>query len=62
VVTARCGSTAGMAGIARSTCAGGCSRRRRVYRPNHGELVQSKGKVSFTGSRSDCVHKEFENG
>jgi hypothetical protein len=48
-VTARCGSTAGMAGIARSTRAGGCSRRRRVYRPNHGDLVQSKGTVSFTG-------------
>jgi hypothetical protein len=33
-----------------------------VYRPNHGELVQSKGKVSFTGSRSDWVHQELEKG
>jgi hypothetical protein len=48
-VTAMYGSTAGMAGIARSTCAGGCLRRRRVCRPNHGDLVQSKGTVSFTG-------------
>jgi hypothetical protein len=48
-VPAMYGSTAGMAGIARSTCAGGCPRRRRVCRPNHGDLVQSKGTVSFTG-------------
>jgi hypothetical protein len=43
------GSTAGMAGIARSTCAGGSSRRRWVCRPIHGDLVQSNGMVSFTG-------------
>jgi hypothetical protein len=43
------GSMAGMAGIARSTCAGGCSRRRQVCRPNHDDLVQSTGTVSFTG-------------
>jgi hypothetical protein len=48
-VTAMYGSTAGMAGIARSTRAGGCPRRRRVCRPNHDDLVQSKGTVSFTG-------------
>jgi hypothetical protein len=36
--------------------------RRRVCRPNHGELVQSKGTVSFTGRRRDRVHKESENG
>jgi hypothetical protein len=48
-VTAMYGSTAGMAGITRSTCAGGCPRRWRVYRPNHGDLVQSNGTVSFTG-------------
>jgi hypothetical protein len=51
-----------MAGIARSTRAGGCSRRRRVYRPNHGELVQSKGKVSFTGSRIGYLCSESRNG
>jgi hypothetical protein len=48
-VTTVYGSTAGMAGIARSTCAGGCSRRRRVCWPNHDDLVQSNGTVSFTG-------------
>jgi hypothetical protein len=61
-VTARCGSTAGMAGIARSTCAGGCSRRRRVYRPNHGDLVQSKGTVSFLGWRIGYQCSESRNG
>jgi hypothetical protein len=48
-VTTMYGSTAGMAGITWSTCAGGCLRRRRVCRPNHGDQVQSNGTVSFTG-------------
>jgi hypothetical protein len=61
-VTARCGSMAGMAGIARSTRAGGCSRRRRVYRPNHGDLVQSKGTVSFLGWRIGYLCIESRNG
>ena len=56
------GSTAGVAGIVRSTCAGGCSRRRQVLRPNHGDLVQSSGMVSFTGCRRDYVHKESKKG
>jgi hypothetical protein len=56
------GSTTGVAGIARSTFAGGCSRRRRVCRPNHGDLVQSNGTVSFTRRRRGCVHKESRNG
>jgi hypothetical protein len=42
-------STTGVAGIVRSTRVGGCSRRRRVLRPNHGDLVQSNGTASFTG-------------
>jgi hypothetical protein len=42
-------STTEVAGIVRSTYAGGCSRRRRVFRPNHGDLVQSNGTMSFTG-------------
>jgi hypothetical protein len=49
-------------GVARSTRAGGYPRRRRVYRPNHGDLVQSDGTVSITGSRSDGVHKESKGG
>jgi hypothetical protein len=48
-VTTVYGLTAGVAGIVRSTCAGGCSRRRRVFQPNHDDLVQSNGTVSFTG-------------
>jgi hypothetical protein len=48
-VTAMYGSTVGVTGIARSTCAGGGPRRRRVCRPNHGDLVQSNGTVSSTG-------------
>ena len=62
MVTTVYGSTAGVAGIARSTCAGGCSRRRRELRPNHGDLVQSSGMVSFTGCRRDYVHKESKKG
>jgi hypothetical protein len=42
-------STTEVARIVRSTYAGGCSRRRRVFRPNHGDLVQSNGTMSFTG-------------
>jgi hypothetical protein len=48
-VTARYDLTTVMAGIGRSTCAGGRARRRRVLRPIHGEIVQSKGMESFTG-------------
>jgi hypothetical protein len=49
VVTTVYDLTAGVAGIARSTCAGGCPRRRRVCRPNHGDLVQSNGTVASQG-------------
>jgi hypothetical protein len=45
----RYGSTTVMAGIGRSTCAGGRARRRRVLRPIHGDICQSKGTGSFTG-------------
>jgi hypothetical protein len=62
VVTAVYGSTAEVAGIVRSTCAVGCSRRRRVFRPNHGDLVNSNGTMSFTGRRRGYVHKESKNG
>jgi hypothetical protein len=39
-VTAMCGSPSGMAGVGRSTCAGGEARRRRGVRPAHGAIVQ----------------------
>jgi hypothetical protein len=48
-VTTMYGSTVGMVGITRSTCAGGCPHRRRVCRPIHVDLVQSNGTVSSTG-------------
>jgi hypothetical protein len=44
--------TAGVAGIARSTCAGGCSHRRRVCRPNHGDPVYAR-------RRSDGVRRPW---
>ena len=62
MVTSRYGSASEVAGIARSTRAGRCPRRRRVYRPNYGELAQSEGTVSITGLRNDCVHKESRDG
>jgi hypothetical protein len=61
-VTAVYGSTTEVAGIVRSTCAGGCSRRRRVFQPNHGDLVQSNSTMSLTGRRRGYVHKESKNG
>jgi hypothetical protein len=48
-VTTVYGSTTGVARIVRSTCAGGCTRRRQLFRLKHGDLVQSNGTVSFTG-------------
>jgi hypothetical protein len=48
-VTTVYGSTVRVAGIVRSTRASGGSRQRRVLRPNHVDLVQSNGTVSFTG-------------
>jgi hypothetical protein len=47
-VSTRYGSTTVMAGISRSTCAGGRARRRKVLRPIHGDIGQSKGTGSFT--------------
>jgi hypothetical protein len=56
------GLTAEVAGIVRTTCAGGWSCRRRVFWLNHGNLVQSNGTMSFTGCRRGYVHKESKNG
>jgi hypothetical protein len=60
-VTARYGSTAGVVGIGRSTCAGGWTRRRRVLRPNHSDIGQSKGMRSFTGCWWVDTCKELKN-
>jgi hypothetical protein len=48
-VTPRYDSTAMVAGIGRSTCAGGWTRRRRELRPNHGDTGHSNGTGSFAG-------------
>jgi hypothetical protein len=42
-------------------CAGGWTRRRRVLRPNHGGIGQSKGKGSFTGCWWVDTCKELKN-
>jgi hypothetical protein len=60
-VTTRYVSTAVMAGIGRSTCAGGRARRQRVLRPIHGDTGQSKGTGSFTGCQGIDSCKESEN-
>jgi hypothetical protein len=60
-VTARYDSSAVVAGIDRSTCAGGWTRRRRVLRPNHGDIGQSKGTGSLTGCWWVDPCKELKN-
>jgi hypothetical protein len=60
-VIARYGSTTVVAGIDRSTCAGGWTRRRRVLRPNHDGIGQSKGTGSFTGCWRVDPCKELKN-
>jgi hypothetical protein len=52
-VTAMCGSPSRMAGVGRSTRAGGEARRRRGVRPAHGVIVQSMGQRASLGARED---------
>jgi hypothetical protein len=47
-VTLMCGSSPGVVGVGRSTCAGGRARRQRGLRPIQGGRVQSNWSVSFT--------------
>jgi hypothetical protein len=56
-VTSVCGSVSEMAGVGRSSRAGGGARRQRVIRPNHGGIVQSNELGSFTGGQGGCRHK-----
>jgi hypothetical protein len=60
-VTARYDSTAVVAGIGRSTCTGGWTRRQRVLRPNHGDIGQTKCTGSFTGCWWVDTWKELKN-
>jgi hypothetical protein len=61
-VTSVCGSVSEMAGVGRSSHAGGGARRRRVIRPNHGAKAQSSELGSFTGSQGGCRRKDLVNG
>jgi hypothetical protein len=61
-VTSVCGSVSEMAGVGRSSRAGGVAHRRRVIQPNHGGIAQSSELGSFTGSQGGCRCKEFVNG
>jgi hypothetical protein len=60
-VTARNDLTMGVAGIDRSSCAGGWTRRRRVLWPNHRDIGQSKGTGSITGCWWVDSCKELKN-
>ena len=44
-ITTVCGTPSEMAGVGRSTRAGGDARRRRGVRPSHGEIDQLDGEV-----------------
>jgi hypothetical protein len=48
-ITTVCGSPSEMAGVGRSTHAGGDARRRRGVRPGHGEIEQLDGSERFMG-------------
>ena len=48
-ITTVCGTPSEMAGVGRSTRAGGDARRRRGVRPGHGEIEQLDGSERFMG-------------
>jgi hypothetical protein len=58
-ITTVCGSSSEMAGVSRSTHAGGDARRRRGVRPGHGEIEQLDGSESFTGCQIRYGCKEL---
>jgi hypothetical protein len=59
-ITTVCGSPSGMAGVGRSTFAGGDARRRRGVQPAHGEIVQLDGSERFTGCQRRYGCKELD--
>jgi hypothetical protein len=61
-ITSRCGSSAVVVGVGRSTRAGGGARRQWGIRPNQGGTVQLNGSGSFHRGQGRHVRKEFENG
>jgi bacterioferritin-associated ferredoxin len=58
-ITTVCGSPSEMAGVGRSTHAGGDARRRRGVWPGHGEIEQLDGLERFTGCQRRCGCKEL---
>jgi hypothetical protein len=62
MVTPMCGSSPGMVGVGRSTCADAWVRRRRVFRPPHGAIVQLVSSGGLTRGHRGDTRKEFENG
>jgi hypothetical protein len=61
-VTLVCGSSPGMVGVGRSTCAGGGARRWQGIRPAHGEIALSSESRGFTGGQGSRRRKELKNG
>jgi hypothetical protein len=57
-----CGSSSGMAGVGRTSCAGREARQRRGSRPNHGGITQSIELGSFTGGQGSRRREQLENG
>ena len=53
-ITTVCGTPSEMAGVGRSTRAGGDARRRRGDRPGHGEIVQS----NRSGRSTRCQRRD----
>jgi hypothetical protein len=58
-ITTVCGSPSKMAGVGRSTRAGGDARRRRGVRPGHGEIVQLDGSERSMGCQRRYERKEL---
>jgi hypothetical protein len=59
-ITTVCGSPSEMAGVGRSTRAGGDARRRRGDRPGHGDIVQLDGSGPFTGCQRRYERKGLD--
>jgi hypothetical protein len=61
-VTLMCGSSPGIVGVGRSTCAGEGARRWQGLRPIQGVRVQLNRSVSFTRYQGRHGRKELKNG
>jgi hypothetical protein len=61
VVTSRYESASMVTGVGLATDSGGGARRRHLYRPYHGGIVQLDRKQSFTEWQGVCVCKESTN-